>query len=308
MVTSPLIGFAIAFGLMLVAVLDLPERQAASRWPGVFRRLQVVSAGLHGLQPRLERRPEDDGHHHPGPVLGRASSRPSTCRPGSSSCRPRRCRSGRPSAAGGSCARWATASSSSSRSTASPPRRRRPASCSATAQLGHAGLDDPRHLERHHGRRLRARRAGASAGASPGGILLAWIITIPAAGSSPRWRGSSCIPSASAEPCHPTEVRPMAFRLLPKDVKFFDLFVADGENLAAAAERLHELVDRLRPARRAHRRDPGAREAGRRDRPRDQRAARGCVRHARSTARTSTSWLSASTTSSTASRPSPRRS
>ena len=29
----------------------------------------------------------------------------------------------------------------------------------------------------------------------------------------------------------------MSFRLLPKDVKFFDLFIADGENLAAAAAR-----------------------------------------------------------------------
>ena len=36
----------------------------------------------------------------------------------------------------------------------------------------------------------------------------------------------------------------MNFRLLPKDPKFFDLFIADGENLAAAAERLAELVDR----------------------------------------------------------------
>jgi predicted phosphate transport protein (TIGR00153 family) len=40
----------------------------------------------------------------------------------------------------------------------------------------------------------------------------------------------------------------MTFRLLPKDVKFFDLFVADGENLQAAAQRFHEMVtefDRL---------------------------------------------------------------
>lgn len=34
----------------------------------------------------------------------------------------------------------------------------------------------------------------------------------------------------------------MSFRLLPKDVRFFDLFVADGENLHAAATRLHEMV------------------------------------------------------------------
>ena len=30
----------------------------------------------------------------------------------------------------------------------------------------------------------------------------------------------------------------------PEDIKFFDLFIADGENLAAAADRLAELVDR----------------------------------------------------------------
>lgn len=37
----------------------------------------------------------------------------------------------------------------------------------------------------------------------------------------------------------------MTFHLLPKDVKFFDLFVEDGENLARAAGRLHEMVDRF---------------------------------------------------------------
>ena len=35
----------------------------------------------------------------------------------------------------------------------------------------------------------------------------------------------------------------MAFRLIPRDIKFFDLFIADGDNLAVAAERLAELVD-----------------------------------------------------------------
>jgi uncharacterized protein len=40
----------------------------------------------------------------------------------------------------------------------------------------------------------------------------------------------------------------MSFRLLPKDPKFFELFAADGENLAAAAAALNEMVaqyDRL---------------------------------------------------------------
>jgi predicted phosphate transport protein (TIGR00153 family) len=37
----------------------------------------------------------------------------------------------------------------------------------------------------------------------------------------------------------------MSFRLLPKDVKFFDLFVADGENLQAAATKLRDLVEKF---------------------------------------------------------------
>jgi uncharacterized protein Yka (UPF0111/DUF47 family) len=37
----------------------------------------------------------------------------------------------------------------------------------------------------------------------------------------------------------------MSFRLLPKDVRFFELFVADGENLQTAAGRLLELVERF---------------------------------------------------------------
>jgi predicted phosphate transport protein (TIGR00153 family) len=35
----------------------------------------------------------------------------------------------------------------------------------------------------------------------------------------------------------------MTFRLLPRDPKFFELFTADGDNLAAAARALREMVD-----------------------------------------------------------------
>jgi predicted phosphate transport protein (TIGR00153 family) len=35
----------------------------------------------------------------------------------------------------------------------------------------------------------------------------------------------------------------MSFRLLPRDPKFFELFVADGDNLAAAGRALNEMVD-----------------------------------------------------------------
>ena len=40
----------------------------------------------------------------------------------------------------------------------------------------------------------------------------------------------------------------MAFRLIPRDIKFFDLFIADGDNLAAgrrAAGQLATRYDRL---------------------------------------------------------------
>jgi hypothetical protein len=40
----------------------------------------------------------------------------------------------------------------------------------------------------------------------------------------------------------------MSFRILPKDPKFFELFIADGDNLASAAAALHDMVaqyDRL---------------------------------------------------------------
>jgi predicted phosphate transport protein (TIGR00153 family) len=35
----------------------------------------------------------------------------------------------------------------------------------------------------------------------------------------------------------------MTFHLLPRDPKFFELFIADGDNLAAAAKALREMVD-----------------------------------------------------------------
>ena len=35
----------------------------------------------------------------------------------------------------------------------------------------------------------------------------------------------------------------MSFRLLPRDPKFFELFIADGDNLAAAARALNEMVE-----------------------------------------------------------------
>ncbi len=37
----------------------------------------------------------------------------------------------------------------------------------------------------------------------------------------------------------------MTFRLLPKDIKFFGLFIEDGETLRLAAGRLREMVEQF---------------------------------------------------------------
>jgi predicted phosphate transport protein (TIGR00153 family) len=37
----------------------------------------------------------------------------------------------------------------------------------------------------------------------------------------------------------------MSFRLLPKDVRFFDLFIDDGENLQAAATKLRDMLEKF---------------------------------------------------------------
>ena len=50
----------------------------------------------------------------------------------------------------------------------------------ATAHFGHAGLDDPGHLGRDHGRRIEPGRPGVRWGVARR-ILVAWVLTIPAA-------------------------------------------------------------------------------------------------------------------------------
>ena len=101
---------------------------------------------------------------------------------------------------------------------------------------------------------------------------------------------------------------PMSFRLLPKDPKFFELFAADGDNLAAAAAALK---------RDGRRTTTGSTSGSARSRRSRSAATRSTTRSTggsrtpssrRSTARTSTSWCRGSTTSSTGSSRSPRRS
>ena len=241
-----------------------------------------VLGRLHGLRPRLQRRPEDDGHHHARALQRRRHPRRSRSRPGSSSRPPRRSRWAPRSAAGGSCTRWATASSSWSRSTASPPRRPRPRSSTRGAHFGIPRLHDPRHLERHHGRRHEPRLRGVRWGVARR-ILFAWVLTIPAAGvvgaahlvrpqrarlrlsrtRSPACRlPARCTPEASDGPPDPPrrEVLRPVHRGRREPARGRPRARGDGQQ--------------LRPARRAGRPDPGAREAA--ATRSTTRSARGC--------------------------------
>ena len=64
-----------------VDLLDLPARASPAARPGVPADPGPVGR-VHGLLPRLERRAEDDGHHHPGPVHGRRHPGRDACRSG----------------------------------------------------------------------------------------------------------------------------------------------------------------------------------------------------------------------------------
>ena len=80
-VAAPLVGFTMGVALMFAAALDLPERP--SRTPDAALPPGAARLGfLHGLQPRLERRPEDDGRDHPRALRRRACSRPWRSRSG----------------------------------------------------------------------------------------------------------------------------------------------------------------------------------------------------------------------------------
>ena len=108
---------------------------------------------VHGLRPRLERRPEDDGHHDPGPGARPACSRRSRSRSGSSSWPPRRSRWGRPPAAGGSSRRWARKVVKLEPVHGFAAETAAATIILAASHFGHAGLHDARHLVGDHGRR-----------------------------------------------------------------------------------------------------------------------------------------------------------
>ena len=67
LVASPILGITIG-----LPVHGRPAQRLPGRAPATAERPVPPApgrlGGLHGLQPRLERRPEDDGHHDPGPV------------------------------------------------------------------------------------------------------------------------------------------------------------------------------------------------------------------------------------------------
>ena len=166
MVISPLLGFIGAFALMLAIYWIFrrahrrPLARALPAAPGPVGR-------VHGLHPRLQRRPEDDGDHHPRPVLGRRH--PGRRRAGLGD-RDRRRRALSLGTADRRLADHAddgpAGSSSSSRSTASPPRRPRPRSCSRPPTSG-CPSRPPTSSRARSWASARARGRAASAGASP---------------------------------------------------------------------------------------------------------------------------------------------
>ena len=108
MVTSPFIGYFAALALIVV-LFWLFFRARAPAGDRLLPTRTGHLGRLHGLLARLERRPEDDGHHHPGAVLGRADLDDRSARRGSSSSPQRPSRWARPLVAGASCTPWVTA-------------------------------------------------------------------------------------------------------------------------------------------------------------------------------------------------------
>ena len=129
MVISPLVGFTLAY-LLMVAILWTFRHAHPGTLTRRFRLAQTVSAaGMalgHGLQ---------DAQKTMGVIvlaLVTAGYQDTFDIPGGwSSCPPARCQPGRTPAAGASCARLAVASSSSTRRAALRPRRPRPRCCTS---------------------------------------------------------------------------------------------------------------------------------------------------------------------------------
>ncbi len=235
MVVSPFLGFTIAFALMLAIywIFRNAKRKPMAR---IFRRLQLLSAGYMAFSHG-----SNDAQKTMGIItlaLFAAGGDPDErC----AALGDRRVGYGDVARDGG---RWladhAHDGPARGRARAGPWVRGRDDGGHHPPRHGSprdAGLDHARDLERHHGRRLRARAQGRALGCRP---------PDPARlGHHHPGRGH-CRRAVVARPAHHrlrlSEETSMTFRLLPKDVRFFELFVADGENLHAAATRLHEMV------------------------------------------------------------------
>ena len=78
LVLSPLAGFGMGL-LVMFLIMFMCAKCARNKLNTAFTRLQVLSGGVHGDQPRYERCPENDGGDHPCPLhfkRNRNDSRP----------------------------------------------------------------------------------------------------------------------------------------------------------------------------------------------------------------------------------------
>ena len=313
MFTSPILGFAIAFALMLALYWIFRRLEAQADGPPVPAAAGLLG-GVHGLRPRLERRPEDDGHHHPRPVLGRRH-------PGGRRADLGHHRVGHRAVARDR-GRW----------------------------LADHEDDGPAGRQARAGPRLRGRDDGGHRSCSTTAHFGMPVSTTQVISSAIMGVGSSQGVRArplGRRPAHPHRLDPdhpggrhprrpglgrpqrarrhdavdRHDRVLPHRRRDPDELppAAEGPQVLRAVHRRRRQPGRgrdraprdgrpVRPARGAGRQHPGAREARRRDRRRGQPAARGRVRHAVRPRGHPRAACRGSTTSSTASSRSPRRS
>ena len=181
-VLSPLMGFAIAFALMIAIIWVDPPALAEQGEPRLPARADLLGQ-LRRVHARHERRAEDDGHHLARAHHHRAPQRRGLRRSvlGHRLVRDWRWRSARTRAAGGSSGRWERGSRRSIRRRDSPRRPRAPES-SGRPRTRLPGLDDADDLGLRHRRGREPRASSPSAGGSQGTSSFAWILTLPAAG------------------------------------------------------------------------------------------------------------------------------
>ena len=154
MVLSPLVGFALAF-LVMLAIMWIFRRRNPHKVSRGFRLAQTVSAAALALGPRPPGRPEDDGRDLPGAGHRRLRRRRTTGLPlwvDRLGRRPRS-RSAPTPAAGGSCAPSAAGSSTSTRRAASPPSRSARRCSTPRRSSPGPDLDHPHDHLGDHGRR-----------------------------------------------------------------------------------------------------------------------------------------------------------